>query len=224
MNVQRTAIRLLIAVFLWTSPAVAAVSSQVEELLDRGSFDAEARSRIEAVFEQAEAEKVPESFLVPRLAEGIAKDVSTDRLVEALEGRLAALVEAGETLLEGEIEPTAEDNAGLWNRAGLLLWDGAPAGHLRRLVRATSGRPEALERALPLYVSMEEWGLSQSEAADIAEGVLRSSIPPEDYPGILEVLAEARSERIRIPTIVTRLIEELPSADSMTGLREAVLF
>jgi hypothetical protein len=220
---------LLLSVALLTG-VVAEVSAadvsadEVRKVLSRGSYTAGEEARISAVFEEAESEDVPREMLLPRLAEGVAKRVRADRLIRVLEGRLETLLRARRILSEAGMEVSAPGARGVWNVAALMLWDGAPSAHLDDLARDAEADGEVLRAGLSLYASLADWGLERSAALGVSSAALTSALPPEDFPGVVQILTEARSRRIPTPRAVSRIVEALDEVTSLSGLRERVLY
>ena len=217
---------MLFAVSLLLPLPVAALEGEVEDLLSRADYSGSAEARIESVFERADSDDVPSEFLVPRLAEGVAKGVPGSRVAAVLEGRLDTLLSA-RRILEDNQYPVAAGQSGsrgLWSAAALLLWDDSPEQHLARLARESGGRRPALRESFSLYASLIAWGLSRSQALEIGVATLSSDLNVADYPGIVRILTEARTQRIPIPQVIERIVNEIPQSGSLSGLRERVIY
>lgn len=195
----------------------------VRETLDRGSFTPEEEQSLLVVFENARLNDVPVYFFLPRLQEGISKNVDARRLRRALETDLAGFVEARDVArsVPGGDDLIADDAR--WARAATVLAAGRSPEELEDLVAATVDVPELFRPAAALYVSLAEWGLAEEDSLAIVRAAVGSPIPPENYPGIAELFAVARRERVRPDRMAERIVEGLARAHSLRTLRTLVV-
>lgn len=192
-------------------------------LLERSEFGSATEAAIVDLFQEAKAEGVPESLLLPRLQEGISKNVPPARIVHALENDLATLLTA-RALLENVtgghriISDTAR-----WARAANFLSAGRSEAELLSIGEACASEPESFRQATVLYISLHEWGITQASVVDLVEGAVDSSLDPREFSGIPELFALARRERVRPERMVQRILSALPRADSLRELRSMVI-
>jgi hypothetical protein len=195
----------------------------VLETLERGSFTAGEQQSLLTAFENARREDVPTRFLLPRLQEGVSKNIDARRLRRALDADLTAYLAAREIAraVPGGDEVIADDAR--WARAATIMATGRSREELEALVAATVDFPERFRPATALYVSLAEWGLSTEDSLAIVRAAVVSRIRPENYPGIAELFAVARRERVRPDRMAERIVEGLARVDSLRTLRTLVV-
>lgn len=215
----------LLALYLLLLVTISAFgqNKEVSQLLDRSGFGSNAQEAAVDLFREAEALDVPESLLLPRLEEGISKNVPPLRIVQALENDLATLLTARSVLREvnrgGRI---LADNA-RWARAANFLAAGRSEEELRRISEICASEPESFRQATVLYISLFEWGLDQPSVVELVEGAVDSNLEPREFSAIPELFALARRDRVRPARMVERILSALPRADSLRELRSMVI-
>jgi hypothetical protein len=69
-------------------------------------------------------------------------------------------------------------------------------------------------------VAIQDWGLDREPAFDLIGSLLASSIPPDSYLGVLDLLAGGRRRRIPPEELVQRIRENLEQATSIKDLEK----
>lgn len=217
---RRKAIAALLLLLVIAGAPVAAQS--LDDLLDRSAFSATDRQEIVELFATADAARVPEDLLLPRLAEGVAKRVPPARILAALRNEVRSLLDARAFLREIDADLLLDDAAS-WARTANLLDADIDEDAVALLARAAAQRPRSFRPASALLVSLLEWGVQETDATALAAAAVGSAIDPSDYPVVVDILAEGRIQRIDVASIVERLLEKLPEARSARSLRRSVL-
>lgn len=209
--------------FLVIPAETADAMERVEDLLKQSAFTNGEQRLLQRVFDSARASEVPIDFLVPRLQEGISKGIDARRIVGALETDLSNLKRAREIAQTIPGGTTLVSDHARWARAATLLAADRPPDELRTLITVTSTRPDRFRSAGALHVSLINWGLSPQQSLEIVQAAVSSQLAPEDYPGIAELFATARRERIRPDRMVERIVRGLERADTIGTLRRIVV-
>ncbi len=198
-------------------------SEAVTTLLEKGRFGADEETAILEVFGEAEAADVPESLLLPRLQEGISKNVPANRIVQALANDLATLLTARSVLEQVPGGNQILSDRARWARAANFLAARRTEEELRAIAEASASEPESFRQATVLYISLLEWGLTGAAVVELVEAAVDSKLEPREFSGIPELFALARRERVRPDRMVERIISALPRADSLRELRNMVI-
>lgn len=198
-------------------------SEAVTTLLQQGSFGPDAERAILALFDEADAAGVPESLLLPRLQEGISKNVPANRIVRALENDLATLLAARSVLEQVRGGGRILSDGARWARAANFLAAGRTEEELRVIVDACASEPESFRQATVLYISLLEWGVTDNAVVELVEAAVDSRLEPREFSGIPELFALARRERVRPDRTVERILSALPRVDSLPELRSMVI-
>jgi hypothetical protein len=198
-------------------------AQSLEGVLSRSRYSPQVQAEISGEFREAEKQGIPLELLLPRLEEGIAKKVSSGRLLAALQREQDLLLQARGLLLGLDGGSRLLEDQASWARAANLLAGGYSAGEVAELARSSLSRAEDFRPATSLYVSLRGWGLASGQALELVRGLLASSISGERFPGIMEILIEGRRLRIAPETLVRRLLEQLPEARTIEELRQRCL-
>ena len=212
----------LLLLLLFASQSVSAQDS-LKQLLDSSGYPADTKQGISALFEEAARREVPRELILPRLQEGIAKNVPPGRVVAALQRDLSNLLEARKLLLEIDNGDRIQKNLGRWARAANLIAAGRSPQEVRALAESSVPRPEAFREATVLYVSLTKWGLSRELALRVVQAAVDSRLSADELPGIAELFAVARQRRIRPERMVERIVVALAEAGSLRRLRSMVV-
>ncbi|MFP4180612.1 MAG: hypothetical protein ACLFSA_11215 [Spirochaetaceae bacterium] len=207
--------------FSGTSSAEAA--ERVKESLKETGYSPEDVQKVLDVYAQAESEKIPLELLMSRVQEGAAKGVAAGRLASALERDIDNLRVARNLLEEVEGGDALVGKREQWQRAANMRAAGMDDEEIQSLAYICREKPEAFRHSTILYVSLTKWGLSKEETLDVTAALVYSSIPSEEYEGVLELYRKAQRERMRPEVLSERLVEQLTSADSIEQIEERIL-
>lgn len=222
-SVTRGLLALLLLVVFGSPLHASGPYDQINRIMDRAEFSVAERSDIRDLFENADDAGIPAELLVSRLQEGVSKRVGARRIARTLRSDVDQL------LLAREIARTVPGGAellrepGRWARALTVLQAGYRSDELRGLVQVTVAQPERFRSAAALFVSLRDWGLDSTGTTRIVEAAARSDLPPLEYPGIAEIMAAARRQRIRPDKMVDRIVSALQTAETLSALRRRVL-
>lgn len=209
-----------ILLFLFATLGAAALFAQsLEQILDRSNYSEAEREAVREVFGRAESYSIPDRMLTPRLAEGIAKGVPAQRLIAVLSQDVERIRRARELLEEAAPDSELSASSGAWSRTATLLAAGVPVSVLERLAEAAEQEPSAYRPATELYVSLTDWGLAAELAGELCASVVRSSVPPDQYPVVVEILTEARRSRMNPESVAEELVELFPESSSVRSIR-----
>ena len=221
---SRSVFILAVVVAVQMLPAVRLFSESLEDVLGRSNYSASQKEVVRGLFRAAREDKVPEELLLPRLAEGVAKRVPAEKVLDVLQQNLSQLGEARSILLGVSGGAVLLQNRSSWLRTANLLAAGVPAVEIREIAEACRHRPQDYRQASALHVSLVAWGLAVPESLSLVKAFLESTIPGESFAGVLELLAAGRRLRIPPEELTRRIREELPRADSLEQLQERILY
>jgi hypothetical protein len=215
---QRFMIRVLCTALLLCALPIGAQS--VESALARSRYSEAQKDTIIHLFTQAEDSGIPAGLLLPKLEEGIAKGVPASRMVQALRRELQHLEQARALLLQSSAEKYWLSDTAFWARTANLVAVGVSDGEIERLIELCTRHPEGYRPATYLYVAIQDWGLDREPAFDLIGSLLASSIPPDSYMGVLDLLAGGRRRRIPPEELVQRIRENLEHVTSIKDLEK----
>ncbi len=206
--------------------AVTSGAQTVERILETSGLSAGQRSAVLAEFEKAEAAGIPEAFLLPRIEEGMAKNVPVPRIIdvirrerEAFALALGLLKETGYAGTDGTGPPVAE-----WQRTAHLLLSGVKDDDAVSLLRAFGERKEDFRQGTNLYLALVKWGIDPVDSLRLTSLAAVSPLAADSFMGIPELFIEARRQRIRTGDIIERIAQELPRSRSLDSLKNRVLY
>jgi hypothetical protein len=198
----------------------------VERILETSGLSAGQRSAVLAEFEEAEVLGIPEAFLLPRIEEGMAKNVPAPRIIEVIRREreafalaLGLLKETGYAGTDDTGPPVAE-----WQRTAHLLLSGLAEADTASLLRAFAERKEAFRQGTNLYLALVKWGIDPEDSLRLTSAAAASPLEADSFMGIPEIFIEARRQRIRTVDIIERIAQELPRSRSLESLKNRVLY
>ncbi len=213
--------------FLWILAGLLAAAplpaQSLEAALARGRFSPEQQRALEGQLREAELQGIPESLLLPRLEEGIAKKVPAARLEEALRRQAGLLLEARTLLVETPGGDALLADRASWARTANLLSGALPAAEVRLLAGYCARRPADYRPATSVYLSLVQWGLDRGLSQDLLKALMDSRLPGESFPVVIEILVEGRRQRLAPEELVRRLLLRLPEAAGAEELKRRVL-
>jgi hypothetical protein len=189
----------------------------IESTLGRSTYSESQKSEIKAFFSRAEQTGIPLELLLPKLQEGIAKRVPAHRVLTVLETEAESLAEARTLLLRIEGGQMVLSDRASWARTANLLAGGIPRGEIEALIELCVSRAGTYRPATYLYVALTEWGLGRKPALDLSASLIDSSISPDRYMGVMDLLTTGRRMRIAPEELVQRIQEHL---DHVTRVEE----
>ncbi len=204
--------------------AGAAAALDLDSILARSSYSQSERQSIQAIFSQADRQRVPRDILLPRLAEGVAKGVTFQRTAEVLNKELRYLSEAKSIMESTPAGKSLLADPAAWSLSATLLETGADEKEIMMLEDTAQGRSAAYRLAGLLHASLMSWGLSRQVSLQVSLAALRSSLDPEQYLGLVDILQEGRQRRVAPDRMAARIIDALPGAKDMDDLKRAVLY
>jgi hypothetical protein len=204
------------------APATAALD--LDSTLAKSGYSSTEKQTIQSVFTQADHAGVPRDFLLPRLAEGIAKGVPFAQTAQVLTNALAWL-EKAKALMESTAEGRAlVSDPASWSLSATLLETGAGEQEIQMLESAAQGKSASYRMAGFLHASLVSWGLPRPLSLQVAVAALRSVVSPEQYLGIVNVFEQGRQKRISPERLAERVVEALKTAKDLEDVKRAVLY
>jgi hypothetical protein len=176
---------------------------------------------IKEQFRKAEIESIPLAFLIPRLKEGLAKQIPASRLQAALDKEIELCVKARIFLLD--IEPALVMNNLVWQRTVHFLAWGATREELIAILRACLNRLDAYQEATTLFISLIKWGIARDLSVVLVTTVTKSALPERHWAGLLEILVKGRRLLLTPEKLIGRIIIQLPHIKTIHELEEKVL-
>ncbi|MBN2534876.1 MAG: hypothetical protein JXB88_18490 [Spirochaetales bacterium] len=193
-------------------------------ILEKSSYTDEQKENICEIFKEAEVKEIPSSLILPRLEEGISKQVPYNRLKDVLVNEIDCLVQARELLIAVDTDIILLKESSIWLRTGILLAKHIPAKTIRAIACASISRWEDYRDATVLYLSLIQWGLTDDKALMAVEFVLQSSITGQDFIGIINIFTRGRSLHISPEEILIRMKEVIDDIDTIETLEEKILY
>ena len=215
---------LTLVLALLAAPAARTAALDLDSILRESSYSAADKEKIRSIFAQADRQRIPRDLLLPRLAEGTVKRVGLPRLTEVLEGYLGHLG-AARTILEAATGGKAllEDRAA-WSLTATLLETGAGEQEIQDLAAAAEGKAAPYRNGELLYASLVSWGASRTAALQVTLAAMRSELPADQFPGLINLFEQGRQKRISPERVAGRIIDSLPGVRNIDDLRRAVLY
>jgi hypothetical protein len=205
---------LLVLGFSLTGPLAA---QDLETVLGRSSYPVADRTLVAAMVHRAADEGIPESFLLPRIDEAVAKGVSADRLAAVLSLEIEDYRQA-RSILEHQDRPV---EAPVWQRSALLLRSGVGPAQLEGLIHAWAARWKDYLAGTAVLFPLHDWGLTWAEALAVGGALATTPLEASNFPYLLSVLAEARQSP-GANALVPRVIQALAMAKTIPALRREV--
>ena len=215
---QPSFIVFLCAAFLVISLPICAQS--VESALARSGYSEAQKDSIVTFFEETEDSDIPAELLLPKLEEGIAKGIPAPRVLGALRREAENLRRTRALMLRSDGGELLLADPASWARTANLLAVGVPEEEIGELIALCNRRIEGFRPATYLYVAVLEWGLAREPALDLIGALLASSIPPENYMGVMDLLASGRRRRIAPEELVQRIQRHLDHVNSIKELEK----
>jgi hypothetical protein len=197
------------------------VSAQsVESALARSGYSQRHKDSIVAFFAEMKDADIPDALLLPKLEEGIAKGIPAPRVLGALMKEAGHLRRSRALMLRSQEGKLLLADPATWARTANLLAVGVSEEEIQELIALCSSRTEGYRPATYLYVAVLQWGLARMSALDLIDALLASSIPPESYMGLMDLLAGGRRRRIAPEELVQRIRLHLEHAESLKELEK----
>ena len=205
-------------------------SSQVEDHLASPRFGEIEREQVRDIFIRAEHEQVPIDSLVLRLGEGVAKGVSLEALRVALESDLEAYL-VTQKVIRGELGSSEADRllgiSSVWDRTVTLYRQGVSTADLAALLgmfsrQADEKRWSNYRYGGGLLLALNQWGLSEKQSLSVIEALSKSSIPGEEYRGVVGLFNEGMTNRISAEDMARRIIRFAPRSRTIQALGRMV--
>jgi len=215
---QPSFIVFLCAAFLVIGLPICAQS--VESALARSGYSEAQKDSIVTFFEETEDSDIPAELLLPKLEEGIAKGIPAPRVLGALRREAENLRRTRALMLRSDGGELLLADPASWARTANLLAVGVPEEEIGELIALCNRRIEGFRPATYLYVAVLEWGLAREPALDLIGALLASSIPPENYMGVMDLLASGRRRRIAPEELVQRIQRHLDHVNSIKELEK----
>jgi hypothetical protein len=211
---------LFIGTILFLSVGFIGSAQTVQSALASSSYSESQKIEITAFFTGIEQTGIPVELLLPKLQEGIAKRISARRVLSALEREAASLAEARTLLLGAEGGKQILSDRASWARTANLLAGGFSREEIETLIELCTPRTVTFRAATYLYVALCEWGLALEPALDLIAALLDSSIPPDRYMGVMDLLTTGRRKRIAPEELVQRIQAHLGSVNTLEELEK----
>ncbi|MFO7849726.1 MAG: hypothetical protein R6V67_07175 [Spirochaetia bacterium] len=196
---------------------------KAEEILLQGGYSAGEAEAVLETLREAEAVEIPGEVLLSRVQEGVAKGAAAGRLAAALEQDIRTFREVRSFLEEVEGGDNIVESREQWQRAANMYTAGIEKEHIQSLAYICRERPEAFRRSTLLYVSITKWGLSKEKSQDVVAALVESSLPIDEYEGILELYRRAQRQRIKPEVLTERIVSQVKNAGSIEQLEKRIL-
>jgi len=229
-------IAVLLIIFMISGGVLSAASAWDEGLvwvMDRFGVTKTEQTLLVETVREFERQEVPPSVLVPRVEEGIAKNVAIERIISVIEREGSAYIRA-RTIIERTVSKQDAEalttNISLWTRTATLLLQGVEEQTVSALLklfselRQTEDKWENFRYGTLLYTALVDWGLNDTNSIRIISAVAASDIPGEDYKGVMDILLSASGYRVPVNEMIRRIEQMSSQAGSIEGLSMRVLY
>ena len=110
-----------------------------------------------------------------------------------------------------------------WQRAANMLAAGFGPEELAALGRMCISVPEEFRPLSVLYASLVHWGLPAGTTLSVAEALVESPLPADEYEALTNLYRSARRYRISPEELSTRIIAEANRAATIEELERRIL-
>jgi hypothetical protein len=107
-----------------------------------------------------------------------------------------------------------------WARTANLLSGAIPRDEVEALIELCASRAGTYRPATYLYVALFEWGLERQRALELVTALVNSSIAPDRYMGVMDLLATGRRRRIAAEELSERIQEHLGHVSRLEELEK----
>ena len=215
---------LLLALALLLAGAYGAAALDLDSILEKSPWSPAERETIKSIFAQGEQMHIPPEILFPRLAEGVAKRAPFASVEGVLRNRLRFLANARSALEAASGGKELLQDSAAWSLTATLLETGAGEQEIQALASAAGGKAGPYRGGELLYGSLAAWGASRSDSLKVTVAAIRSALPTDQLPGLVDIFAQGRQNRISPERIAERIVESLPGVKTIDDLRRAVLY
>jgi hypothetical protein len=183
--------------------------------------------------EEAEQAGIPAEVLIPRIEEGVAKGIPTQRIIAVVEREITAYSRAKELIMEHvDPEQASEilEDSSLWTRTATLLIQKISEQTVSELLTIFMSygdgerRWDAYRYGTSLYTALTDWGMNEQESMRIIRAVSSSSIPGDEYKGILDIIITGTTFRVSPSEMVDRIEQVANRVSHIEELQEYVLY
>lgn len=196
----------------------------VRDIISGSPYSVQEKEMLESCFAGMEQDGIPARLVISRLKEGIAKKVAFQRVLDVLKTEQQLFLQARTILRKADPSLEPESGETIWIHTRLLLSANVPESHVVRITAACVHRWQDFRFITEMYVSLTKWGLDGSDAVEIAEAALSSSLPGKDFAGIPDLFIKARVKYISPDKVKQRILQEIPRVKSIMLLEERVLY
>ncbi len=204
----------------------------LEQMQKSSSYTEADTNGIRDAFTEAQRQGIPADQLLPRLEEGLAKQVPAARILEVLDREIQALT-VSEQLIRQVLGTQAENilsaHPALLERTATLHMQGVSSYELTVLLLVFSeqeaeDRWERYRHGTMLHTALLQWGLERKESLAVVSAAARSAIPGAEYRGILDLIVQGVRLRVPPDQMVQRIITSAEEAGSLRDLERVVLY
>ena len=199
------------------------IEEQVVRVLEEKGYSSESAKEVGEFFADLEEKNIPGELLFSRVQEGAAKRVPIPRLIAVLEKDREYLQRARELFRKSGKTDLFLSRKAQWQRAANMLAAGFEDEVVRELIRLSAPAPEKFRPVSLLFVSLSQWGLSRENGLRVAEALVVSNIPPNEYEGVIELYRSARRKRMRPSELTDRIVSTTGKVDSLKELERVIL-
>ncbi|MFW6139321.1 MAG: hypothetical protein ACOC7U_09120 [Spirochaetota bacterium] len=205
-------------------PPSAPDQESLESILNRSQFSDAQKQSVVLLFNRAADKHIPPEMLLPRLQEGLAKNLPYQKLLEALENYIHRLEESRNILKQVDGGEKLVQNRASWARTAHLLAGEITEEEIKKVAAASSHRWKDYREATYLFASLTKWGLSSKKALDLTTEVLHSPLKGGEFTGVVDVLIKGRQLKINPEELAERIIDQVPKVQTPEELEEKVLY
>ena len=205
---------------------------QLDVLLPKRNLTEQESTTIKNIFKDAEERRIPTELLIPRLEEGLAKQVSPEGIAQVLSRELGAYDTTRALILRVLGQKTGDQilqDVLPWTRTVLLALQGTPEAALTELLMAfnqqkSKDKWDNYRFGCSLYAALVQWGIDQNNSMALVVAVSRSTLPGADYRGVLDLIIAGGKIRVSPDVMTERIIQAVPKARSIEVLETRVLY
>jgi len=210
--------------FLWAVILLAAIQVQSSEissfLSEKSKFNTDQITQVNSLIESAINEKLPEDYLVLRVREGVAKNVSFEILSEVIKEKIITL-KVSTLLLNSRFE-VKDMNKGKVKLLAEYLDRGLTINSFNELTREAKNKKVSLDRTLELlniFVILKEKNIDRKYAAAVFVSMLGAEFSSKQFNESADLFSFSYAKSIEFNEAREIIIDGIKAGKSLSEIK-----